>query len=53
MFKKINSSKNLYKPDAVIFDTDNTLYEYAPANEQAEKAVERKVKDLLGVNSKL
>ena len=48
MFKKINLSKNLYKPDAVIFDTDNTLYEYDPANQKAEKAVERKVKDLLG-----
>ena len=53
MFKKINSTKNLYKPDAVIFDTDNTLYEYAPANEKAEEAVERKVNALLGVNSKL
>ena len=53
MFKKINSSKNLYKPDAVIFDTDNTLYEYAPANQKAEEAVERKVKALLGINSKL
>lgn len=53
MFKKINTSKNLHKPDAVIFDTDNTLYEYNPANKKAEEAVERKVKDLLGISSKL
>jgi len=53
MFKKINLSKDLYKPDAVIFDTDNTLYEYKPANQKAEEAVERKVKDLLGISSTL
>ncbi len=53
MFKKINLKKNLNKPNVVIFDTDNTLYEYDPANEMAEKAVEKKVKNLLGIESKL
>lgn len=53
MFKQINLTKNLNKPSAVIFDTDNTLYEYPPANQMAEKAVEKKVKNLLGIDSKL
>ena len=44
MLKKINTSIVLTKPDAIIFDTDNTLYEYKPANEAAEIAVEKKVK---------
>ena len=53
MFKQINLTKNLSKPSAVIFDTDNTLYEYDPANQMAEMAVEKKVKNLLGIDSKL
>ena len=53
MFKQINLTKNLSKPCAVIFDTDNTLYEYDPANQMAERAVEKKVKNLLGIDSKL
>ena len=53
MLKKINTSIVLTKPDAIIFDTDNTLYEYKPANEAAEIAVEKKVKNILGINSEI
>ena len=51
MFKQINQNLCLKQPDAVLFDTDNTLYEYMPANILAERAVEVKVNNLLGVNS--
>lgn len=37
------------KPQAVIFDTDNTLYPYEPAHKAATKATETKACDLLGV----
>ena len=37
-------------PEAVIFDTDNTLYPYIPAHEQATFAVEDKVQRTLGIN---
>jgi len=30
-------------PDAILFDTDNTIYHYAPAHEAAQKAVRDKV----------
>ena len=53
MLKKINTSVVLTKPDAIIFDTDNTLYEYKPANEAAELAVEKKVKNILGIDSEI
>ena len=33
----------LLKPDAILFDTDNTLYAYAPAHEAAQNAVRDKV----------
>tara|TARA_B100000674_G_C37882954_1_gene935220 strand:+ start:768 stop:1523 length:756 start_codon:yes stop_codon:yes gene_type:complete len=51
MFKQFNQNLCLKQPDAVLFDTDNTLYEYMPANILAEKAVEVKVNNLLGINS--
>jgi HAD superfamily hydrolase (TIGR01549 family) len=38
------------KPQAVIFDTDNTLYSYDPAHRVAEKAVEEKACVLLGIS---
>ena len=53
MLKQLNSSITLRRPDAIIFDTDNTLYEYGPANAKAEKAVEIKVENLLGISSEL
>ena len=37
-------------PEAVIFDTDNTLYPYFPAHKEATKAVEDKVLKQLGIN---
>ena len=44
--------KKLIKPQAVLFDTDNTLYDYLPANKAAEKAACKKAENLLGINSK-
>jgi len=38
------------KPQAIIFDTDNTLYPYKPAHKAATKAVEIKACDLLGIS---
>mgnify|MGYP000170977080 FL=1 len=38
------------KPQAIIFDTDNTLYSYEPAHKAATKAVEVKACDLLGIS---
>ena len=40
-------------PKAIIFDTDNTLYSYAPANELALKSVFTKAEILLDINRKL
>lgn len=36
-------------PEAVIFDTDNTLYPYDPAHKEATRAVEEKVYQQLGI----
>jgi len=38
------------KPAAVLFDTDNTLYSYNPAHEQAMRAVVDKAKRVLGID---
>jgi len=51
MLKQINPSAILRRPDAILFDTDNTLYDYGPANALAERSVEAKVQNLLGVNT--
>ena len=37
-------------PEAVIFDTDNTLYPYIPAHKEATRAVEDKVEKQLGIS---
>lgn len=37
-------------PEAVIFDTDNTLYPYDPAHKEATRAVEEKVYQQLGID---
>jgi len=42
--------KFLEIPKAVIFDTDNTLYPYAPAHKEASRAVEQKIKNILGIS---
>ena len=39
-------------PKAIFFDTDNTLYDYYPANKAAEEAVCKKAKNLLGIGKK-
>jgi HAD superfamily hydrolase (TIGR01549 family) len=50
MFKQLNATLTLRRPDAILFDTDNTLYDYVPANDKAERSVEVKAQNLLGVN---
>lgn len=52
MLKVINKRSNLIRPSAVLFDTDNTLYNYEPANRKATKAVAQKIHNLLGVSEK-
>ena len=37
--RKLNKSIFLKKPTLILFDTDNTLYDYIPANKAAEEAV--------------
>jgi len=46
--KKIITS-SIELPKAVIFDTDNTLYPYTPAHNEATHAVEEKVEKMLGI----
>lgn len=41
--KLINPDKFNHLPDALLFDTDNTLYPYEPAHQAAHKAVREKV----------
>tara|TARA_B100000242_G_scaffold282273_1_gene243414 strand:- start:96 stop:842 length:747 start_codon:yes stop_codon:yes gene_type:complete len=50
MIKKHNQNIILKKPSAVLFDTDNTLYEYYPAKMAAEEAACKKAKNLMGIN---
>ena len=40
----------LKKPDAILFDTDDTLYEYGPANEKAMFSASLKAEKLLGIS---
>ncbi|ABM72613.1 Hypothetical protein P9515_14061 [Prochlorococcus marinus str. MIT 9515] len=51
--KLINDQKFKRLPKAIIFDTDNTLYSYAPANELALKSVFTKAEILLDINRNL
>ena len=40
---KKHSNINILKlPDAILFDTDNTLYPYSPAHEKAMSAIKKK-----------
>ena len=50
--KLINPEKFISLPSAIIFDTDNTLYEYSPAHDTALKAVCVKAKRILGCREK-
>lgn len=52
MFKKLNLKKNLIKPNAVLLDTDNTLYEYEPAHKRAINATSKKLNNLLCLSKK-
>ncbi len=51
--KNKNTYKFLDQPKAVIFDTDNTLYPYLPAHNEATKEVEKKVEKILGIEKKI
>ena len=48
--KKHNNNIILTRPNAVLFDTDNTLYDYGLANKAGEDAVCQKAKNLLGID---
>jgi len=48
---KIYKDKEISKPKAIIFDTDNTLYSYKAAHHSAFKSVMQKAEDILGVNN--
>jgi len=50
MIKKSNNYVTRI-PKAVVFDTDNTLYPYAPAHKEATRAMEEKVIETLGVRN--
>ena len=50
--KKFSKDISLKKPEVILFDTDNTLYEYRPANFAAEEAVFKKLKNLFGIQRK-
>ena len=46
----LRNSQQICRPDAVIFDTDNTLYSYEPAHKAAIKSVAIKTKKLFGIS---
>ena len=46
-----NTDLIITPPKAVLFDTDNTLYEYFPAKVAAENAVCNKAINLLGIDN--
>jgi len=50
MIIKLNQQRDISIPKAVLFDTDNTLYEYEPANLAAIEAVFLKAKNLIGLD---
>tara|TARA_Y100000589_G_scaffold328280_1_gene372044 strand:+ start:5441 stop:6181 length:741 start_codon:yes stop_codon:yes gene_type:complete len=50
--RKLNKKIILKKPTLILFDTDNTLYEYIPANKAAEEAVFVKLNNLIGIERK-
>ncbi len=50
--QKLSKSKEIKRPKAILFDTDNTLYDYYPANKFAEEAVCKKANNILGISKK-
>ena len=51
MIRHTHSKTRLTKPVAVLFDIDNTLYDYEPANCAANQAVEGRVIDLFQIST--
>ncbi|HVY53649.1 MAG TPA: HAD family hydrolase [Gammaproteobacteria bacterium] len=41
----------IQRPDAILFDTDNTLYAYDPAHEAAMKAIREKVTRMFSISA--
>lgn len=52
MIQIANQSRFLRLPDAVLFDTDNTLYPYDPAHVAAQQAVKEKVMNAFSISAK-
>jgi putative hydrolase of the HAD superfamily len=52
MIKIVNQSRFTQLPDAVLFDTDNTLYPYDPAHAAAQQEVKEKAMNMLSVGGK-
>ena len=52
MIKIADHSRFLRLPDAVLFDTDNTLYPYDPAHTCAQQAVKDKVMSTFSISAK-
>ena len=49
MIKYINPGRFDRLPDAILFDTDNTLYHYDPAHKTAMRAVREKAAKMFGI----
>lgn len=49
MIKYLNPSRFDRLPDAILFDTDNTLYHYDPAHEAAMHAIRNKTANMFGI----
>jgi HAD superfamily hydrolase (TIGR01549 family) len=52
MIQITDQSRFMRLPDAVLFDTDNTLYPYDPAHAAAHKAVKEKVMCTFSISAK-
>lgn len=52
MIQIADQSRFLRLPDAVLFDTDNTLYPYDPAHAAAQQAVKEKVMSTFSISTK-
>ena len=48
--KILNKKRFLNLPDAILFDTDNTLYDYGPAHKYAYSAVKSKTVKLFSIS---
>jgi len=46
----LKNGQQICLPEAVIFDTDNTLYPYDPAHKAAIKSVAKKAKKIFGIS---